>query len=76
MSDGHAFIFPARKHAARFVSWLDIMGYIYESEQVDFEWKITCTGARRLSPEKFAEAGDRLEDLAKQMGGRRHGWHV
>ena len=76
MTEGHAFIFSARRNASRFVSWLEMMGYAYESEQVDYEWKVTCIGARRLSAEQFAKAGERLEELAKQMGGRRHGWHV
>ncbi len=74
MTGSHAFIFPARRNAARFVSWLEMLGYRCQAEEVDYEWKVVCTGARRLSPEKFAEAGERLEDLAKQMGGRPHGW--
>ncbi len=76
MSDGHAFIFPARRNAARFVSWLELLGYSCTSEQIDYEWKVTCIGAKRLSPEQFAEAAERLEDLAKQMSGRPHGWIV
>ncbi|MEM7426436.1 MAG: ribonuclease E inhibitor RraB [Pseudomonadota bacterium] len=74
MSGGHTFIFPSRRNAGRFVSWIEMLGYACTAEQVDYEWKVVCTGARRLSSDQFADAGDRLEELAKQMGGRRHGW--